>query len=115
MGKTTTYPRYVIHQNKAVTKQPMPKSSFLKSLLSKGVLTKRLLSKRQKAERQEVLPSVIMDLTDRVEYGKKEYGEPLKTFNSRDALWDAYQEALDLVMYLRQAILEKENEVKKKI
>lgn len=31
---------------------------------------------------------------------------PLQTFNGRDALVDAAQEALDLVLYLRQARLE---------
>ena len=38
---------------------------------------------------------------------KKKYGIMLQTDNGREALWDAYQEALDLAMYLRQAILEK--------
>jgi hypothetical protein len=40
--------------------------------------------------------------------GHKKYGTYLHTFNGRDPLWDAYQEAIDLVMYLRQVILEKE-------
>jgi hypothetical protein len=31
------------------------------------------------------------------------------TNNGRDSLMDAYQEALDLVMYLRQAIEERNN------
>ena len=43
-----------------------------------------------------------------VELGLERYGTKLQTFNGRDALWDAYQEALDLVMYLRQAIMERE-------
>lgn len=30
-------------------------------------------------------------------------------FNGRDALLDAYQEALDLVVYLRQVIYERDN------
>jgi hypothetical protein len=48
-------------------------------------------------------------LKDRAEAGKKKYGVYLQTHNGRDALWDAYQEALDLVMYLRQRILEDES------
>lgn len=53
-----------------------------------------------------VLPYVLQDLTDRADYGKACYGTYLQTHNGRSALWDAYQEALDLVMYLRQALLE---------
>jgi hypothetical protein len=36
------------------------------------------------------------------------YGTPLQTNNGRDALMDAYQEACDMVMYLRQAIAERD-------
>lgn len=54
-----------------------------------------------------VLDQVLKDLTDRSTVGVEKYGEPLRTFNGRDSLMDAYQEALDLVMYLRQAIMER--------
>lgn len=50
---------------------------------------------------------VMRDLEERVELGKQRYGTELMTRNGRDPLVDAYQEALDLVLYLRQAILEK--------
>ena len=43
----------------------------------------------------------------RVEVGKQRYGETLKAFNGRDAMLDAYQEALDLVMYLKQTLNER--------
>lgn len=39
--------------------------------------------------------------------GRRKYGTPLQAHNGRDALVDAYQEALDLVVYLRQAIEER--------
>ncbi|MGN2244922.1 hypothetical protein ACFWZU_15615 [Frateuria sp. GZRR33] len=58
-------------------------------------------------ERVRVLPLVNADLHKRVAKGAGEYGEPLTTHNGRDALWDAYEEALDLCMYLRQAIEER--------
>lgn len=58
------------------------------------------------AGRQDVLSYVLKDLTDRAEMGKAKYGTYLQTHNGRNALLDAYQEALDLVMYLRQALLE---------
>jgi hypothetical protein len=56
-----------------------------------------------------VLPYVLQDLEDRAEMGKEKYGTYLQTHNGRSALLDAYQEALDLVMYLRQALLELED------
>lgn len=58
--------------------------------------------------KQNVADYVLRDITERIEAGEKKYGTRLQTFNGRDALWDAYQEALDLVMYLRQAILERD-------
>lgn len=56
-----------------------------------------------------VLDYVLVDLITRAQFGRDKYGTFLKTDNGRDALWDAYQEALDLAMYLRQAILERDN------
>ncbi|MGL5774327.1 MAG: hypothetical protein ACRCYB_03150, partial [Aeromonas veronii] len=53
-----------------------------------------------------ILGMVLADLTNRALEGKEKYGEPLKAHNGRNALRDAYQEALDLAMYLRQAIEE---------
>ncbi len=50
---------------------------------------------------------VIKDMKDRNEKGIKTYGVPLQVHNGRDALWDAYEEALDLAVYLRQAIEER--------
>lgn len=50
--------------------------------------------------------AVMADLRERAEDGIEKYGTYLQPFNSRDALWDAYQENLDLIMYLRQAIVE---------
>ena len=51
---------------------------------------------------------VLADIELRVQMGLAKYKTKLKTNNGRDALWDAYQEAIDLVMYLRQAILERD-------
>lgn len=72
-------------KNKAATPEPMPKKG--------GV---------------EVLPAVIEDLKARSEMGREKYGTTLYTDNGRDALNDAYQEALDLCMYLKQAIIERD-------
>lgn len=53
-----------------------------------------------------ILGMVLADLTNRALEGRQKYGEPLLAHNGRNPLWDAYQEALDLAMYLRQAIEE---------
>ncbi len=59
-----------------------------------------------KGSGRQILDMVLADLTNRALEGKEKYGEPLKARNGRNSLWDAYQEALDLAMYLRQAIEE---------
>jgi hypothetical protein len=53
---------------------------------------------------------VIEDMQARDALGRERYGTPLQPFNGRDALVDAYQEALDLVVYLRQAIAERDEQ-----
>lgn len=50
---------------------------------------------------------VLKDMEDRRKIGIEKYGKPLQPFNGRNALVDAYQEVLDLAVYLRQAIEEK--------
>ena len=55
----------------------------------------------------DVWDLVRRDINDRVTYGIKKHGTTLQPFNGRDALIDAYQEALDLVVYLRQAIYDR--------
>lgn len=73
--------------NKALKKQPRPKPGNI-----------------------NVGEIVIQDMESRIRMGKRKHGVVLQINNGRDAMWDAYQEALDLVMYLRQVILEKEND-----
>lgn len=55
----------------------------------------------------DVFKLVQADLEERAAVGVKRYGERLTTFNGRDALVDAYQEVLDLAVYLRQEIEER--------
>jgi len=50
---------------------------------------------------------VIADMHKRDHVGRERYGTPLQANNGRDALQDAYEEALDLAVYLRQAIEER--------
>jgi len=57
----------------------------------------------------DVWALVIADMAERRRVGIERYGTPLQPHNGRDALVDAYQEALDLAVYLRQAIEERDH------
>ena len=50
---------------------------------------------------------VIADMQERDQIGKQKYGTRLQPHNGRDFLVDAYQEALDLVVYLRGEICQR--------
>jgi hypothetical protein len=50
---------------------------------------------------------VMADVMARTDFGIKKYGTPLQANNGRNALKDAYEEALDLCMYLRQLLEER--------
>ena len=58
--------------------------------------------------REFVMQRVLADLYERQRVGYERYGSLLMTGNGRDALRDAYEEALDLVQYLAQAMMERE-------
>lgn len=53
---------------------------------------------------------VTVDIEARKQVGIQRYGTALQPHNGRDTLRDAYEEALDLAMYLRQAIYERDGE-----
>lgn len=55
---------------------------------------------------EPVVNQVMHDLHRRKVMGIKKYGTPLQAHNGRDALQDAYEEALDLCCYLKQKLLE---------
>ena len=63
---------------------------------------------RKSATGPDIQDLVIRDMLDRKMMGVAKYGTALRAGNGRDALWDAYQEALDLCAYLRQAIAERD-------
>jgi len=58
----------------------------------------------------DIQSQVIADIRERRELGIKRYGTALQPHNGRDALRDAYEEAIDLAMYLKQAIVEREGQ-----
>jgi len=51
---------------------------------------------------------VIADMRERDQVGRARYGTPLQANNGRDALADAYAEALDLTVYMKQAMVERD-------
>jgi len=69
------------------------------------------INRPQPAPRRNDSPAiwdlVIDDMKERDRIGENKYKVRLQAHNGRDPLIDAYQEALDLVVYLRQAIEEK--------
>ena len=60
-----------------------------------------------KNSRTDIQSLVMADLESRRELGIKRYGTALQAFNGRDMLQDAYEEALDLAVYLRGEIEER--------
>ena len=56
-----------------------------------------------------VIQTLVMnDMADRLKLGIERYGTGLQGHNGRDMLLDAYEEALDLCVYLRGAIYERD-------
>ena len=54
-----------------------------------------------------VYERVIEDMRARADMGLRKYGTYLQACNGRDGLRDAYEEVLDLAVYLRQVIDER--------
>lgn len=83
---------------------------------SNGLKMLRDLNKHEPApvSSKEIQPAVwdlvMMDMDARDKAGEKRYGTRLRPHNGRDVMIDAYQEALDLVVYLRQAIYERDGQ-----
>lgn len=61
-----------------------------------------------KGQGKIIMELVREDFELRAAAGKLKYGTELRAHNGRDALMDAYQEAVDLCMYLRQAMYERD-------
>lgn len=58
-------------------------------------------------DRPAIQDLVLADIAERKRIGIERYGKALQPHNGRDALVDAYQEVLDLAMYVRQEIEER--------
>lgn len=55
-----------------------------------------------------IVDLVVQDMLERKRLGIERYGVALQANNGRDALRDAYEEALDMAIYLKQALEEQE-------
>lgn len=58
-------------------------------------------------ETRPIWDMVVDDMKSRDFVGRAKYGTPLQAGNGRDHLQDAYEEALDMAVYLRAAIEER--------
>ncbi len=63
-----------------------------------------------KNDNPHIVDLVVKDMKERKKQGIKTYGVALQAFNGRDALLDAYQEAMDLAIYLKQAMEERQKQ-----
>lgn len=61
-----------------------------------------------KNEKPAVYTLVLQDVQERAKFGYTKYKTFLQPGNGRNALKDAYEEALDLCMYLRQKLYEEQ-------
>lgn len=66
-------------------------------------------------DRVRLATKISVDVGRRIDLGIRRYGRPLETFNGRDALVDAYEEALDLTNYLCQRTLEQNHDAKARL
>lgn len=59
-------------------------------------------------DRPAVWPLVMADMEARDQLGRQRYKVPLQPFNGRDQLADAYAECLDMAVYLKAAMIERD-------
>jgi hypothetical protein len=67
------------------------------------------LPRSGRSDLPQVHELVAADLMARRDLGVRRYGVALQPFNGRSALRDAYEEALDLAVYLASALWEAEH------
>lgn len=61
-----------------------------------------------KNDSDDIQSQVVADITRRRKVGISRYGTALQPHNGRDALLDLYEELLDGVMYVKQAMVERD-------
>ena len=56
-----------------------------------------------------VYTQVIEDIKERADMGRDDYGTYLRTFDGRPTLVDLYQELIDVLMYTKKELMERED------
>jgi hypothetical protein len=84
-----------------IEKWESPKPSSAIEVLKKGVRGHANLPPRP-----ELHKAIVADMRDRDKLGRERYKTPLQAGNGRDSIVDAYQETLDLRVYIENADLE---------
>ena len=56
----------------------------------------------------DLFTEVKRDLDARNQLGYQSYGGPMEAHDGRDSIREAYEEALDLVMYLKKFLVERD-------
>lgn len=92
-----------------INTNPKPKGECPVSSFSAGVNHKEPMPKKN--DSKPIWDMVIEDMKERDSVGEERYGTRLQKFNGRNSAVDAYQEGLDLVVYLRQLIEERKETV----
>lgn len=66
------------------------------------------LTYRADAMDKTIWDLVVDDMKGRDQFGFRKYGRHLELHDGRDTLRDAYEEALDLAVYLKKAMMERD-------
>ena len=56
---------------------------------------------------EPIIGLLIEDIQGRDTFGRAKYGKPLLPFDGRRTLKDAYEEALDLAVYIKKEMVER--------
>lgn len=97
--------------NAVLEKDPSGIEGWITSTIRSPVILERAATALQPTPVGQGTPitqKIVEDLLERSRIGTEKYGTCLRANNGRDALVDAYQEAIDLCQYLRQAIEERD-------
>lgn len=92
--------------SKRITDQPPPVANGTPPLWERVVAKWRAGVQVPAPQNSIVVRAIELDMLERDQIGRERYGVPLQAHNGRDPLVDAYQEALDLRVYLEQATVE---------
>ena len=84
---------------------------YLKEIIGKAIQVQaKVMPNEVLVGGNDLATEVKQDIENRILKGVQTYGERLKTQNGRIALQDAYEEILDLALYIKQELKERESQ-----